>query len=311
MNYTVLVLGVWCIIQVIIAIWGLGLLNNKCNNLSLYTRLRTLLVMSAVTATVFFANLMCNIVCYEDHEETSIWVAIFTLISAIIVIVMEVQIRSDIDDCANNTDTYKMVLLYAGILPSIFPLLYGCWMIWDWFKNMKERREIKSREKTAGRELIRQQKEKAREEELMRRTAAAEEKERQAELIRKERQLKAEAQTAKLQAQAEERARQAVVAREKAEKERKARQDAVRKARGEYTADERIAMAKEKRQKEAVAAAERKVTELEREVLEPGLSDADVATIGIRLEKAQRELERVKTGEKQQVSGWDSMFGRS
>lgn len=268
MNYTVLVLGVWCILQVIIAIWGLGMLNNKCQNLTLYTKLRTLLVTSAVTATVFFANLMCNVVCYEDHEETSIWVALFTVVSSIIVIIMEAQIRSDIDDCANNTDTYKMVLLYAGILPSIFPLLYGCWMVFVWFRDIKARRSVKARERAAGRELSRQQREKAKEEEEARRTAVAEERERQADAIRRERQAKAD-----------ERMRQ------------------VRKERGEYTAEERVAMAKERQQKAVIAEAEKKVSDIQHQI-EGSMDDKEITRLGGELEKAQKALQAAKSGEK-------------
>ena len=144
MSYTVVVLGVWCIIQVIIAIWGLGIINNRCQDLSLYTKLRTLFVVSAVSATLFFANLICNNICYKDQDdETSFFIPGITFLCSLIIIITEVQISTYIKDCPFDTDTYKMMLLYGGIIPSIFPLLYSLVMGFRKGKKLMEKARLK------------------------------------------------------------------------------------------------------------------------------------------------------------------------
>lgn len=281
MNYTVLVLGVWCIIQVAIAMWGLAKLNNNCNNMSLYTRLRVLLVISAVTATVFFSNLMCNIVCYEGHEETSLWIALFTVVSSIIIMITEIQINSDINDCADNTSTFKEVLLYAGIIPTIFPLAYGLWMLYTWFKDIKSRRASKSREVTAKRNLAKQQ----------------------AIELQKTRQAQRDAESEILEQKIA--AIKAAAAAKDAEKKKKEEEkkykiaDDARKAEGKYTAEELVAMQEEKGKQERIIKAQQEIEKLETEIQQKYHS-GDTATIrelGTRLKSAKSELGAAKRGD--------------
>jgi len=291
MNYTVLVLGIWCVMQVAIAIWGLGMLTNNCQNLSLYSRLRTLLTTSAVTATIFFANLMCNKVCYEGDENTSIWVALFTLVSSIIIIVMELQVKSDIDDCAKSTDNYKLVLLYGGIVPSLFPLLYSLYMIYTWFSTVKERQALRSREKDARKKLAQQEKLQKQEAERAERTRKAEEAEKRAEAIEQERRAKESAKrTEQLQ---------------KIEEAKRQRDEATRKATGRYTAEEKIEMAREAKKKIAVKIAKDKVAQLDERIraLDPATQADQITTLGDQLKKAKEEVRTVESGEQARSRG--------
>jgi flagellar biosynthesis GTPase FlhF len=297
MNYTVIALGLWCVMQVFIAIWGLGIMNNNCQNLSLYSRLRTLLTISAVTATIFFANLMCNQVCYEGNENTSIWVALFTFVSSIIIISLEVQIKNDINDCAKNTENYKLVVLYGGVLPSIFPLLYSLYMIYTWFSTVKERRALVEREKSAKRRLLDEQRQKKEDDEAAEKTRSAEEAENKANAMKAEREAKRKQQLADDAA----RARQAT---EKAVASRKKQQDEVRKKRGEFTPEEIVEQAKEKRKADVIAKGKQKVDKLEQEIrrigLAPGEKDEErLVRLGEQLSRAKNELKDVEEGERE------------
>jgi flagellar biosynthesis GTPase FlhF len=283
------------------------MLKNKCQNLSLYSRLRTLLTVSAVTATIFFANLLCNEACYEGDDNTSIWVALFTLVSSIIIITMQVQIRSDISDCADNTDNYKLIVLYAGIVPSIFPLLYSLYMIYVWFNTAKERRGIRERERMAKRQLAQQEKLRKQEEEAAERTRAAEEAQKRADAIRAEREAKRQQQIAEAEARAKAAAEKAAEARRKAEDERRKRQ-------GKFTPEELVEQAKERQKAKEIGDAKAKVDKVQAQIKKvagaEGKPDTEkLVRLGEELVKAKEALKAAEGGEVERRRGFGPFGG--
>lgn len=141
MNITVLLLSIWSIMQVITSIWGLVIIEDNCTNSTLYNNVRMLLTTSAVVSVILFANIMCHSICYkDDQDEVSLWIPIVSLISGFIIIVLQVMVHSDIGDCCNNPETFKSVLMYTGVFPSLFPIIYGGYKLYVW---IKEKRDLK------------------------------------------------------------------------------------------------------------------------------------------------------------------------
>lgn len=141
MNYTVFVLGVWALIQVAIALWGLAIIDNTCENKKLFTNLRILLNVTAVSAVIFMSNMACNYTCYKDNTETPLFIALLTLTSSIITIVMQLYILQNIDECTTkSTDYYKMVLVSAGLITTIFPVFYSLYVIVSWMRGVTKKR---------------------------------------------------------------------------------------------------------------------------------------------------------------------------
>lgn len=275
MNYTVIVLGIWALFQVAMAIWGLAILNNNCQTLSLYSRLRTLLTVSASAATVFFVDLLCNRLCHEDFEETSLWSALVTLVSSIMVIVMQIQISQDIDKCATNTDYYKSALMYGGIIPSVFPLIYGCWMLFQFFRVPRSMRLKRARERHTKETAALEEKKRIQEDEEQRLAREAEESER------------------KIAAIAEEKARKAAAAERRAKKE--------------FSAEEKLEMAQANKKKAAITKAKDKLEEIETKmnILDPTTHAEELIELGKQLKKAKDELKEAEGGvEKKRPGGF-------
>lgn len=305
MDYTVLVLAIWCIIQVFIALWGLELINNNCQDYTLYSRTRVLLVISAVFATIFFCSLMCNHYCYEDiNDETSIWVPIFTIAAATTIITMESMIHSDIDDCATNTDNFKLTLMYAGIVTSIIPLIYGLYTLGKSILTQRERRREKERAKTATRSLAeetRRAKEQEEADKVRKETEAREEKAR--ELVR-QREEKEEARRQEDLRKAKERSDQARKAQEERERKERQRIQQEQEERLVRQEEERVSrMSPEQIEKEATRAQNlKRRNEIEQEVetLKKQLSRTDVAERGDlakQLKDLQDEYMELGTGQ--------------
>lgn len=295
MDYTVLLLAIWCVLQIFIALWGLELINNNCQDLSLYSRTRTVLVVSAVSATIFFANLMCNHYCYEDSDETSLWIPVITIASAATIISMEMMIKNDIDDCATNTDNFKLTITYGGIVPSGIALLYGLVMLYRWISDYGARRAIKSRERESKLALAKEEREKRRLEEKEAKLRAAEEAERKAQILREERAQKEKARREETERKTEEARAQKL--QEKKEQEKKARERKEQERLSAMSEEEIIAESEERRKSEKIGAIQSKITGLERDLRKPGISADERVDIGKKLKEAKEDLAKSQRGE--------------
>jgi hypothetical protein len=151
---TVLILLIWSIVQVILAFWGLSIIK-ECDNPKAYDSTRIMLTVSAVVSIIFIANIMCNSICFKDQGSYDInsilylWIPTICILSGITNIVLQCIIKGNIDECSYNADGYKTALLYAGILPTVFPVLYGFYQFYKWIKMRKHRVYI---EKKASKE---------------------------------------------------------------------------------------------------------------------------------------------------------------
>jgi len=161
---------IWSIIPIVFGWWGLAILDNSCQNNSLFINLRIMLVSSAVVCTMFTANLLCNNACYDEDDSTHMFVPLCTVVLSVIIWITGAYIYNNISDCTgtqSQADSYKQGIMYACILPTAGPCLYGLWRIADHLKNkgkIKETAEKKKQAKIA--EKIGKEDKKRREQEI-------------------------------------------------------------------------------------------------------------------------------------------------
>lgn len=299
MDIVIIILGIWAIIQVCIAVWGLGLLNNNCQNLSLYTRLRTYLVMSAVAATIYFAVLMCNEFCHKGTEETSGLTVIITMVVSLTCFILSLMVKGDIDDCASNTDNYKMVLSYAGALPSFIAFAYSIRMAFVWFSEFKKSRAAKNKLRDVNIKLAQARVEKEKEEKEEAARSKAAEKQKELERLAEEKQ-------AKQKLKEEESKRKIEQDREKAAEAKRQADEAERKREGRFTPEERIARAKEQAKRKLIEEAKAELQSVQDEI---NSTDEDkVLSLGLdrKFAEAREKLRKAEAGESVQTrsSGW-------
>ena len=279
MNIQVLLLGLWAIYQVIIAAWALSILENKCDTPSLYTKIRTLLVVGAITATVLFSNLLCNTKCYDDDDETPKWVAIFVLVMGITSMALNTTIVSGIDDCAKSTDSFKIAVRYVNLPITAYPILYGVFKIYRWFTETKQSRSIRQREITARREAREAEKARKQAERLAEKTRKAEE----LEMIAKRE------KDAKAKVEAENKT--------KMEQLEKASQESQRKAKGEYTPEELIEIANAKIKADRIGTAKKEVESIKDQIVQSKGDDVKIQELGKKLKDAKDKLSRAERGD--------------
>jgi hypothetical protein len=291
MNIQVLLLGLWAIYQVIIAAWALSILENKCDTPSLYTKIRTLLVIGAVTATVLFSSLFCNSKCYDDDDETPKWVAMFVLVMAITSMALNATILSGIDDCAKSSDSFKIAVRYVNLPLTVYPILYGIFKIYRWFSETKQSRSLKQREVTARREAQKAEKDRKEAERLAQKTRKAEELE---SIAKREKDAKAkvEAENKTKMAQLE-----------------KLEQETQRKARGEYTPEELIEIAETRVKMNKIGAAKKDVEIIKQEIVQAKDDDMKIQELGKKLKDAKEKLARAERKEDVPPAMLPSFFG--
>jgi hypothetical protein len=109
------------IYNIILALWGLGIMDSDCQSLSLFSRLQWFLSLSCGFSTLYITIILCNKYCtFESLDTKNMWrpnilLAIVGFIYSIVIVVFCSVIKNDIDDCAQNTSNYKTAL-FAGIV---------------------------------------------------------------------------------------------------------------------------------------------------------------------------------------------------
>jgi hypothetical protein len=187
MSPELIIFILYSLVGMVMAIWGLSIINNNCNNDSLFLNLRILLVTSAVCLTIFSSSLACNVACYSDFDDPPFFTPFCTFVLSIIMFTCGGLITTtDMSDCVSDKDkanTFQTVLTYT-IITYALPCLYSMYHLWDWFKRGKkkalehaEKREAIKAKQTQERENKRMERELKEQAELEKRKAEAKEAE--------------------------------------------------------------------------------------------------------------------------------------
>lgn len=99
-DFVILLAVIFCLYNVVLATWGLGMMTNDCKNRTLFTNLRICLVSSAVMATMLICLGTCNVACNTDLHEGFLAVCMF--VWSIMNLASGVYIASNIAECASN-----------------------------------------------------------------------------------------------------------------------------------------------------------------------------------------------------------------
>lgn len=126
MNIVVFMLCVWCLVSIVLALYGIFNMKSTCKNLTVFDNLRYLLSISVAIFIVFLSNLLCNQFCHNDDENTSTFISVMAFVFGITTIAIESIIMSNTsDECFSNPSGYKLLLGTVGIIPSVIVFIYG------------------------------------------------------------------------------------------------------------------------------------------------------------------------------------------
>lgn len=319
MNLVVLALIIWSILPFFFGWWGLSILNNKCKNDTLFTNLRTMIVTSAVVFIILTANLLCNSICHDDDEKTSVLVPVCTLALCIVIWSTGISINSNIKDCVDNSsqaDAYKQGLTYACMIPTIAPFCYAVYVLYKRFKEYGKKKQQKAKikhakiaKKSAKEEAEKEAKALEAEKEAERQLDEQIAQKKKAEELRQQREKAQERRK-----QREKELRDVIDSPKKKAVERKLREkkeaeDKLRRATGKLTVDERVAEAKKKLFDEKVGKETKTITKLQAD-LEDEKEPSKIISLSTQLEKHQDNLKRLQEkGPEGISSAEDRRFG--
>ncbi len=126
MNIVVFMLCIWCLVSIVLALYGIFNMKATCKNLTIFDNLRYLLAISVAIGIIFLSNLLCNQFCHNDDENTSTFISVLAFVFGITIVALESIIISNVsDDCFSNPSGYKLLLGTMGIIPSVIVFLYG------------------------------------------------------------------------------------------------------------------------------------------------------------------------------------------
>lgn len=142
MNYIVLLLIVWSIFQVVLSFWGLAIIDNECQNQTVFTKVRTLMVSSVVLSVILIAYLLCKHFCYDDDEDISFSMTTVVFAGSILVLAMQIIIGDNIGDCTSdsNAQNYKSAMYYFGVPTTCFVIVYCLYRYYNWMMNITARK---------------------------------------------------------------------------------------------------------------------------------------------------------------------------
>jgi len=148
-DFTLLIVLSFCLYNIVLAVWGLSIMNNSCTDQSLFTQLRLCLVSSAVMSTFLMAVGMCNYACKKDDDEIHWTTFLLILIWSILSLTSGFYISKNISNCtSNDVGVYQDCWLIGKVL-SGFTLLATVIYFFVLIKNRKDRKALETQKKYA------------------------------------------------------------------------------------------------------------------------------------------------------------------
>lgn len=297
---------IWCVTIVVFACWGLAIMNTKCENYSLFTRLRVMLILGAVGATVLFCYRMCLNYCHDEFSEIHWFVpAICITIAMGVFYVLFIShknskgIYSAIADCTSNPSNWKMYTLVICLPFTLGALAYGIYIIslllfteYETGQRIKSVKEAEREKREKEKELKELEEQTLAEEKRLAELLKAENAQRKAEEL-KERMEKIEAEKKQMVAEREKKERK------KREAEEDAKIEVEMKELKLPSAEEIVRKTKEKAKAKRIAKVSEKIDSLKKQIKEASEDGREEMVIekGNELERARSELESIKSQE--------------
>lgn len=156
MNTYIIGLILYGIILISLSAWGLGLLDDTCEDNNLRYQIRMILLCSSVMITSLICYMLCKTACFPAKDENIHYIIpTIVTVTGIMSITSFSTILKNINDCSSkNVDTYKTFALYLGVIPSVVMTIGGSFVLgkrfYKWYKVYSDKSsEYKKKKKEA------------------------------------------------------------------------------------------------------------------------------------------------------------------
>jgi len=152
----------WALVVFSLGWYGLSIMNNTCENNTIFTLLRILVVSGAIMIILCSSHILCHINCTTVVKDAGYFVYFSAFALSMTAITCSIKLHGEIGDCVDDSDkadTFKKILIFAGVIPSGVILVFSGY---NFVKKVKEDAKKKKSisDLSAKEEKIREQKEK-------------------------------------------------------------------------------------------------------------------------------------------------------
>jgi hypothetical protein len=169
MNVYIIALIVYGVILIILAAWGISILNGKCEDDVVHNQLRMVALSASIMVTALFCYMLCKNVCFPGDEYIHYIIPLIVVVTGGICLTAFAKISGKIKKCTSSShaSTYKTVITYLGIIPTSIMTVGGLVILskrfYKWYSERSKAKAKYKKVKKDKKDRVRRDKESAEE----------------------------------------------------------------------------------------------------------------------------------------------------